>query len=143
MSLDDSRLEAWQKMQEANRRGRVQQDSDLPLFGGGGDGTSGGVEARVAKLEAQVEQLRVEVGRLASLPADMAGVKSDLSSVKVSLGRFESVPSDIATLKERVANLPTKDELGNKLRAYMLTTTALVGAVVGVITLIAKLIGQG
>jgi preprotein translocase subunit YajC len=54
---------------------------------GGGNGTSGGMEARIAKLEAQMEHVRAELGKLASVPAD------------------------IATVKERMTHLPTKADM--------------------------------
>ena len=54
---------------------------------GGGGGTSGGMEPRVAKLEAHVEHIRAEIGKLAPMPADLAAVR------------------------ERLQHLPTKDEV--------------------------------
>lgn len=58
------------------------------LKNGDGGGTSGGMESRVAKLEAHVEILR----------SDMAAVKKDVSDIRVG----------VATLTERVAHLPSK-----------------------------------
>ncbi|MEH3098853.1 hypothetical protein [Sphingomonas adhaesiva] len=39
---------------------------------GGGGGTSGGMEPRIAKLEAQMEAVRSDLGKLGSLPVDVA-----------------------------------------------------------------------
>ena len=58
------------------------------LSGGGGDGTSEGMEARVAVLETHVEIMR----------RDVADLKVGVGEVKVQL----------ATLTERVAHLPSK-----------------------------------
>ncbi|WP_313534354.1 hypothetical protein [Sphingomonas sp.] len=55
-----------------------------PLNRGGGGGTFDPMEPRVAKLEAHMENVRAELGKLSTVPADLA------------------------TLKERVAHLPSK-----------------------------------
>lgn len=49
--------------------------NDPPLKGGGGDGISGGMEARVAKLEANMEHVRSDLAKLATVPADVATIK--------------------------------------------------------------------
>ena len=54
----------------------------------GGDGTSGGMEARVAKLEADVGHLVKQVDKIDA--------------------RTEQMPSKLATLEERMAHLPSK-----------------------------------
>lgn len=54
------------------------------LQNGSGGGTSGGMEARVAKLEAHMEHVRSDISKLADVPADLA------------------------TLKERITHLPSK-----------------------------------
>ena len=58
-----------------------------PFHSGGGNGIPNDMEARVAKLEAHMEHVRSELGKLASLPADAA------------------------TIKERLMHLPTKAEV--------------------------------
>jgi hypothetical protein len=55
---------------------------------GGGGGTSDGMEARVARLEAHVEILR----------GDSAATRADVADIRLSL----------ATLTERIAHLPSK-----------------------------------
>ncbi len=60
----------------------------LDLKSGGGDGTSGGMEARVTRLETSLEFIKRDVGEL----------RSDVSGLKV----------DFARLDERVKNLPSK-----------------------------------
>lgn len=58
------------------------------LRAGGGGGTTGNMEARVARLEAHVEILRT----------DSAATRSDVGDIRL----------DLATLTERVAHLPSK-----------------------------------
>ncbi|KPF77506.1 hypothetical protein IP88_05990 [alpha proteobacterium AAP81b] len=62
---------------------------------GGGDGTSGDMEVRVARLESDVEYIKRDVG---DLKLDMRVVRSDVSGLKV----------DVARLDERVKALPSK-----------------------------------
>lgn len=75
---------------------------DAPLKAGGGDGTSGGMEARVAKLEAHVEHIRAELAKLSAMP------------------------TDLAVLKTRVDHLPTK---GFILTSAIATVSAVVGLI--------------
>ena len=63
-------------------------DGDDSLKHGGGGGTSGGMEARLAKLEAHMEH-----------------VLADVSALKADVGKLKT---DMATLVERVSHLPTK-----------------------------------
>lgn len=65
------------------------------LKSGGGGGTSGGMEARVAKLEASVDHIQ----------KDIAEIKSDVREFRTSIGALNSTS---ATLTERVSHLPTK-----------------------------------
>lgn len=67
---------------------------------GDAGGTSGGMEARVAKLEAHVEHIRSELGKLSS------------------------VPTDLAVLQTRVDHLPSK---GFILTSAISTVAAVVG----------------
>lgn len=48
------------------------------MKGGGGGGTSDDMEPRIAKLEAQMESVRTELGRLAPVPVDVATIKENL-----------------------------------------------------------------
>lgn len=65
------------------------------LKAGGGGGTSGGMDARVARLEAHVETLRSDV-------ADLRAAVAALSE-KVAV-----LAEKVAVLTERVAHLPGK-----------------------------------
>ena len=69
----------------------------------GGDGTSGGMEPRLAVLEAEMKH------------------------VKENLAKLGSVPTDLATLKERIAHLPGK---GFVVTAAVSTVGALTGILV-------------
>ena len=97
------------------------------LIGGGGGGTSGGMEPRIATLEAHMEQ------------------------VKESLGKLASVPEDLATLKERTSHLSTKaelhteittqlDRLGTRLQRQVVITGSIFTAILALITLADRII---
>jgi hypothetical protein len=73
---------------ERARRGDESAAEPRALQTGGGGGTSDGMDARVARLEAHVETLRSE----------SAATRTDLADMRVSL----------ATLAERVAHMPSK-----------------------------------
>jgi len=66
-----------------------------PLQSGGGDGTSDGMEPRVAVLETHVENIRTDV---AELKSDVKTIGRDVVDLKVA----------VATLIERVNHLPDK-----------------------------------
>lgn len=57
------------------------------LKGGGGGGNSGGMEERVATLEANVGHIRTDVGELKS---DVKSLSRDMADVKVILARIEA-----------------------------------------------------
>ena len=65
------------------------------LKGGDGGGTSGGMEARVAKLESDVEHVK---RTLDDLRADVKATRSDIGAMKVDFGRFD----------ERMKHMPGK-----------------------------------
>lgn len=69
------------------------------LKSSGGGGTFDGMEPRVAKLEAHMEQVRAELTKLAE------------------------VPVDVASIKERLQHLPTKEDV----RVMLDTQLGLVG----------------
>lgn len=59
------------ELRELERRQREQET--LPL--GGGGGTSDGMEPRIAKLEAHMEHVRAELGKLAPVPERLRAVE--------------------------------------------------------------------
>lgn len=77
-----------------------------------GGGTYDGMEARVAKLEADVAHLVKQVDRIDA--------------------RTESMPRDIAVLSEKISGLPTKDYLDDKF-GKQLTRIGMVVTAVGII----------
>ena len=119
MTLDDSMQGAWAAMQKRRQSDREAADAadGLPLYGGGGGGTFGGMEARLAKLEAQMEHVQSDLTKLGSLPADVAGMKSNL------------------------ANLPTKDYLGEKLDRHLRNTGIIFAIIATIFGTVFKLMG--
>lgn len=79
-------------------------EAAVGLKSGGGDGTSGGMEARVKALEDKFEKI----------DAKLDGLVKDVSYMK---GKFESAPtaSAFGELKGRVDSLPTTAKLGTML----------------------------
>jgi hypothetical protein len=78
----------------------------------GGDG--GGMESRLAKLETQMGHVESDLGKLAGVPADIAG------------------------MKVAIDNLPTKDYLSGLLNRHFLALCAAGSAIAAVTTLILK-----
>jgi hypothetical protein len=69
-----------------------------PLQGAGGGGTSGGMEARIARLESDMEHVK----------NDVAAIKVDTSAIRESL---TVVRVDNASVKERLSHVPTVGKL--------------------------------
>jgi hypothetical protein len=85
MTVDSSREEFWRKMQERHSRPK---EPELPLKGGDGGGTYGGMEGRVSKLEAYVDETR----------QDMREIRGDLKAIIGKLGNV-ATKSDLDTWK--------------------------------------------
>lgn len=111
-SVDDSRREAWAKMQADS-----EQRYGLPLKSDGGDGTSGGMEARVARLESDMEHVKKGVERLGGGVYD---VRKALGEIKVTL----------AAIDERTKSLPSKWEVFLILTGVLTAAGAIVGLTV-------------
>lgn len=111
MQGDDISIDHLIKRLQAEKRGGPPPPPPPPASPGqGDDDMPGPVEPRVARLEAHMEHVREDMTKLSG------------------------VPSDLSALKERVSHLPTKDELGTKLRNYL----AAAGVIITIIgTLIA------
>lgn len=97
-------LAAFRKLRAENEM-LARENTALKNSNGGNN--SGGMQGRVAKLEAHVETLR----------SDVASIKKDVGDMRVS----------IATLVERVAHLPGK---GFVITATTTTIALLTGVVV-------------
>lgn len=80
---------------------------------GGGDGTSGGMEARVAVLEAHVEHIRADLAKLSGLPGELASLRGDVSTMGAKFG------GDVSALATKVDALPTKDWIATRLQIYV------------------------
>jgi hypothetical protein len=83
------------------------------LQSGGGGGTSGGMEPRVAKLEASVENIQ----------RDIADIKTDVREFRNGIGGLNV---SVATMTERVSHLPTKDFIVKTVIAVLAVVAALV-----------------
>lgn len=98
-----------------------------PLNNGGGGGKSPDMEARVAKLEALMEGVRADLGKLSDVPADLAGVKE----------RLNHLPTKIEAKKDLDDAV---DKLGTRVQRMVTIAGTLVGIVGVSVTVIAKLI---
>lgn len=83
------------------------------LKSGGGDGTSDGMEARVAKLEAVAEHIQ----------KDVAEIKTDVREFRIGIG---SLNVSTGTLTERVSHLPSKGFIIVALLAALAVTGGLI-----------------
>lgn len=101
--------EDYLRLVQTNDEGLGLDRPASPLQTGDGDGTSGGMEARVAKLEAHMEHVR----------ADVTVMKADVAVLK----------TDMAGLKVKVDQLPTKEWIGSTLRNW-------IALAIGVMTLV-------
>lgn len=90
-----------------------------PLQGGGGGGTYDGMlEARVARLEADVEHIKNDIG---DLKQTLRSTSADVGSLRV----------DVARLTERVDHLPSK--------GFIITVlTVTFALVIGALTIMSK-----
>ena len=112
MSLDETRKADWERM----RRDRgVPVDADEPLKGGGGGGTFDGMEARVAKLESGVDELKKSIaeGRVENAKA------------------FGKLETTLAGIEERTKHLATKWEV-------VIILGVMTGLIGGVVALTAR-----
>jgi hypothetical protein len=88
MVVDNSREDAWRAMQARHARERVAEQPDLPLKGGRGGGTYDGMEGRVSKLEAYMDETR----------GDMREIRSDLKAIIGKIGTL-ATKADVTTWK--------------------------------------------
>lgn len=117
MKIDD-RLRELRELESRHRERET-------LHGGGGGGTSDGMEPRIARLESDMEHVKKAIERI-------DGKLGDITTLKV----------DVATLKERVAHLPTKDELGTKLRTYFTIAVSVIGVMIAGATFAVRALGS-
>lgn len=94
----------------------VARPEGAPLQAGGGDGTWGGMEARVASLESDVGHIKT----------DLADLRSDFRVLKADVGQLTV---DVAVLKVTMAT-----------RGFVVAVVVGTGAVLGAITTFAPFI---
>ena len=99
--IDESKRDQWLSSQQENRARRG-EEPELPLHGGGGGGTSDGMEPRIAKLEALMEATRADLAKLASVPADLASVKERLQHISTKSEVRTEVDSIVDRAVKRV-----------------------------------------
>ncbi len=123
MTVDESRRGVWRQM-----RGERGHDDDEPVLniGGGGDNT-GGMEARIARLEAAMDFVKSELAKLAGVPAELARVSERLNHV--------ANRSEVERLGERVGNLPTKADVDVAIDRAAARTQRTVAVAGGLVTL--------
>lgn len=89
--------------------GMVRRHSEEPLRHGTGDGSGGGMEHRISRLEGQFDRLSDKMDNLGD--------------------RLSSTEKDMATVKERLLHMPTKFEFYTAL-VVMTGVLTLVGTVI-------------
>jgi hypothetical protein len=107
--VSDPSLEFLQR-QNAELRKELEQ---FKIGGGGGDGTMGGMEVRVAKLESDVEYIK----------RDVADIKSDVRALRDSSAKIDK---ELGVLAERVFHLPRKDFIVKAVLATLAVIAALI-----------------
>lgn len=103
MPIDRSQTEAWKAMQEARGISPAAMPQ-LPLFGGGGGGTYGGMEERVSRLETHFEYVR-----------------RDLDEIR----------DGQAKILDSLSALPTKGELSSFRWQWVATAVGAIALIVG------------
>lgn len=93
MSVDYSLRPLFREIQQY--RNAASAGEQAGLKDGGGDGTSGGMEARIARLESDVEHIKKAVDKIDRGQDD---VRKAVSELKVDFGKFD----------ERSKHFPTK-----------------------------------
>lgn len=93
MTVDESRRGVWRSM-------RRQRGHDDPvLIGGDGGGTSDGMEARIARLEAGMDFVKSELSKLSGLPVELARLSERVTHMPTRL----EVRADIDAAVDRAA----------------------------------------
>lgn len=102
---------------------------ELPLKGGGGGDNFGGMEARLAKLEASMDYVKADLARLSGVPAELARVSERLNHMPT---RAE-MQTDINTAIDRS---------GARVQRSVAITGGLITIAVAAITYLPKLLGH-
>lgn len=91
MPLDETRKEAWERMRSTNNR-PVLSSLEAPLQGGGGGGTSGGVEL---SMKDYVDARDAAV--VSDMKAEFAGLRAEFSELRAQIARLPTTGTLIAT----------------------------------------------
>jgi len=133
-------------------KNRVKEKSRLyvPLQSGGGNGTGGGMETRVAKLESDVDHIKNDV---AEIKSDVRDMKKDVQSIKENIaemrGENKALAAEMRGANEALAaemrglhNIMIV-ELNNKVSwKGLFTATLAIIAAIPTIILLAPWIGK-
>jgi hypothetical protein len=121
MTVDRTEEERWREKQLRYRADdALEGTSGAPLKTAGGGGTSGGMEARLAKIEADVEHVKNDVAKLQDSGSD---IKKTLSSIQVDIAKgIGEIQTGMATITSGLKHRPTRWEV-------FLTLTALIAAI--------------
>jgi hypothetical protein len=99
---------AWRDMQSRLDADAAMQDEPQTLKGGGGGGTSDGMEPRVAKLESDMDHVKKGVDRI---DAGISELRKALSEFRVEAAKAAGeTKAGFATLDERTKTFPTRWE---------------------------------
>ena len=108
MALDESKKALWAKMQADADNKRTPQQEEWALKGGDGGGTSGGMEARVARLESDMEHVKKSVDRI---DAGISDLKKSLADLRVETAKAGGeVKGSLSAIEERTKHFPTRWE---------------------------------
>ena len=121
MSVDESRQGAWQAMQDRNGRRDRATVQDAPLFGGGGGGTSGGmdsVDAKIAAAEARTDtkfaELRGDLAKFATKGTVWGAMATALGIIlavaALSTNRFDAGMTVRSTTQSIVDDQKRRDQ---------------------------------
>lgn len=102
----------------------VRSKQVVALQGSGGDGTSGGMESRLARLESDMEHVKKAVDKLdrgqEDIRKSLDGLKSDFSGLKVDFGRFD----------ERSKHFPSKGFIFSVSAGLLAATSAVMAILI-------------
>ena len=120
MGIEDQIARLQRDLTEARTRLR-ETDDESTLQDGGGGGTFGGMEARLAKLEAHMEHVRGDLVKLADVPVQLATLieRSSHGASKQDL-------------------LDMERDLAKKVQIYL----AIAVAIIAIVTFLPKLIAH-
>lgn len=104
------------------------------LKGAGGGGTSGGMEARIAKLESDVDHLKRASdkidGKLDTLLSGQTTIAASIAALSERTATLPKLTTDVSKLEERTTHLPTKPYIFLCMGAVIAAVGALVALLI-------------